>query len=160
MDAFKARTFTYTDHAPLSTLPVYNVPLSVPASSIVHSEGIFHGLPSYPSSTAAQTAIVAGANGISGTYMLRTMSKHPELWKRVHSISRRPPDAQYPANFTSHSIDLYATAEEIAKGFEEGGIDEVDAIFYYAAATHNVVDSTRPFLRAAYLAEEIGRAHV
>lgn len=157
MEAFKNRTFTYTDHAPLSSLPIYTVPSNIPKSSTVHAEGIFHGLPEYSPSTTPQTAIVAGANGISGTYMLRTMSQHPKLWKRVHGISRRPPSAKYPDHFTSHSIDLYGSPQEIAKRFEEEGIEEVDAIFYYVAAAHKAVDKKRPYGQAQLMAEENGQ---
>ena len=37
----------------------------------VQSRGIYHGLPVFPDSIRGLTAIITGANGISGHYMLR-----------------------------------------------------------------------------------------
>ncbi|KAL8279721.1 hypothetical protein RQP46_007816 [Phenoliferia psychrophenolica] len=81
-----SREFTYTEHAPISTLPTnFEVPATVPQSSNITTDGILHGLPTYPSGTGG-TALVAGANGISGTHMLRTMAKHPDIWTRVDYV--------------------------------------------------------------------------
>lgn len=40
----------------------------------IHSDGIYHGLPVFPEYLEGSTAIVTGANGISGTYMVRIQS--------------------------------------------------------------------------------------
>lgn len=43
-------------------------------SQLIHSRSIYHGLPVYPESQQGLTAIVTGANGISGNHMvLRTV---------------------------------------------------------------------------------------
>lgn len=45
--------------------------MSTPKSQyLVHSNGIYHGLPVFPDTLQGLTAIVTGANGISGTYMV------------------------------------------------------------------------------------------
>jgi hypothetical protein len=124
---------TYTKHAPLKDIPIIGRPATVPTEVTVHSEGIFHGLPTYDESTHGQVAIVAGANGISGGHMLRVMAKHPKIWKRVHSISRRPAMESLPSHFTSHSIDLYnATPESVAEQLKKEGITHVCVpIFFF-----------------------------
>lgn len=57
----------------------------------VQSKGIFHGLPVYPPDFSGLAAIITGANGISGHYMLRVLSEDPKRWKRIICLSRRPP---------------------------------------------------------------------
>lgn len=37
---------------------------------VIYSDGIFHGLPDLSGSAKGMTAVVTGANGISGTYMV------------------------------------------------------------------------------------------
>ena len=37
---------------------------------LIQSKGIYHGLPVYPESQEGLTAIVTGANGISGDHMV------------------------------------------------------------------------------------------
>lgn len=59
-------------------------------TSVVENRGIYWGLPTYPSTTKGLRAIVFGANGISGNYMLRVLSRAPERWKSVVALSRRP----------------------------------------------------------------------
>lgn len=40
-------------------------------TQLIHSKSIYHGLPVYPESLQGLTAIVTGANGISGNHMVR-----------------------------------------------------------------------------------------
>jgi hypothetical protein len=44
---------------------------SNPTLQTIYSDGMFHGLPTFPKSISGLTAIVTGANGISGTHMVR-----------------------------------------------------------------------------------------
>jgi NAD(P)-dependent dehydrogenase (short-subunit alcohol dehydrogenase family) len=59
----------------------------------VRSDGIFHALPTYPDSPGYQglTAIVTGANGISGYHMVKVLAAAPERWAKIYCLSRRPP---------------------------------------------------------------------
>ena len=57
----------------------------------VQSQGIFRGLPVYSEDTTGLTAIITGANGISGHYMLRVLAQSPTRWKKIYCLSRRPP---------------------------------------------------------------------
>ena len=53
-----------------------------------HSEGIYHGLPTFAAKN--EIAIVTGANGISGQAMLKQLLKHPERWSDIYAISQGP----------------------------------------------------------------------
>ena len=52
----------------------------------LHSVGICYGLPEFDA--VGQTAIVTGANGISGQAMLKILLAHPERWTTIYAISR------------------------------------------------------------------------
>lgn len=60
------------------------------ASNVI-DKGIYHGLPTYPSSTRALKALVFGANGISGHHMLRVLCEDSQRWEQIVALSRRPP---------------------------------------------------------------------
>ena len=63
------------------------------ARGAVQSKGIFHGLPVYPDTAEYTnlTAIVTGANGISGYHMVKVLAASPERWSKIYCLSRRPP---------------------------------------------------------------------
>jgi uncharacterized protein YbjT (DUF2867 family) len=87
----------------------------------VHSEGIYHGLPVYPESKTGYSAIVTGANGISGSYMLRVLAESPSRWNNVLALSRRavavPP--KWSQNVQSASVDFLQSPESIAQALKE-----------------------------------------
>ena len=62
-------------------------------TQLVRSEGIFHGLPAFPDSPEVRglTALVTGANGISGYSMVKVLSAAPDRWAKIYCASRRPP---------------------------------------------------------------------
>ena len=64
-----------------------------PQFQVVKSLGYFHGLPTFPDKPEYQnlTAIVTGANGISGYHMVKCLAASPERWSKIYSLSRRPP---------------------------------------------------------------------
>ncbi|KAK6442080.1 hypothetical protein LTR95_001699 [Oleoguttula sp. CCFEE 5521] len=86
------------------------------AQPTVSLRGIVHGLPSLPPEATGLTAIVIGANGISGHYMLRVLGRNPKRWKRVYCLSRRPPygSSALPPNAEHISVDFLAQPDEIA----------------------------------------------
>ena len=67
----------------------------------VHSNGIFYGLPTYPSSDDGSsqnlTALVTGATGLSGYHMVKVLAASPQRWSKIYCLSSRPP----PENFFS-----------------------------------------------------------
>ena len=100
----------------------------------VHSQGIFHGLPVYPSETSGLTAIITGANGISGYYMLRVLAKDPKRWSKIYCLSRRPPliAGGLPSNAEHIALDFFKEPKDIAATLRDAGISHVDHVFFYS----------------------------
>ena len=93
------------------------------ATQTVQSKGIFHGLPTYSSSLKGLTAIVTGANGISGYHLVRVLAAAPERWSKIYCLSRRPP----PENFYSDLGD----GDEVKQRVKHVSVDflgDVEAI--------------------------------
>ncbi|KAK4948705.1 hypothetical protein LTR10_012709 [Elasticomyces elasticus] len=82
----------------------------------VHSQGIYHGLPVFPDDVQGLTAIVTGANGISGSYMLKVLSRAPQRWSKIYCLSRRPPllEGGLPPNAEHIALDFLKDHEDIA----------------------------------------------
>ncbi|KAF2735317.1 NAD dependent epimerase/dehydratase family protein-like protein [Polyplosphaeria fusca] len=101
---------------------------------VVQSRGIYHGLPVYPKELKGLTAIITGANGISGNYMLRVLAEAPERWTKIYCLSRRPPAIPdgLPANAEHIALDFLQPPEEIAKVLRDKNIKNVDYIFFYS----------------------------
>ncbi|KAJ4371581.1 hypothetical protein N0V83_004800 [Neocucurbitaria cava] len=100
---------------------------------VVQSNGIFHGLPVYPSSLKGLTAIITGANGISGNYMLRVLAQDPERWSKIYCLSRRPPAIPngLPQNAEHIALDFLKDSAEIAKVLKEKNV-KADYVFFYS----------------------------
>ncbi|KAK4959259.1 hypothetical protein LTR10_004061 [Elasticomyces elasticus] len=62
-------------------------------TQLVRSDGIYHGLPTFTDSAeyCGLTALVTGANGISGYSMVKVLAAAPERWSKIYCASRRPP---------------------------------------------------------------------
>lgn len=100
---------------------------------VVCSKGIFHGLPVYDQSIQGLTAIITGANGISGNYMLRVLAQDHKRWKKIYCLSRRPPAIPngLPQNAEHIALDFLTDAEDIAKILKENQV-AADHIFFYS----------------------------
>ncbi|KAF1956958.1 NAD dependent epimerase/dehydratase family protein-like protein [Byssothecium circinans] len=100
---------------------------------VVQTRGIYHGLPVYPSSIKGLTAIITGANGISGNYMLRVLTQNPERWTKTYCLSRRPPAIPngLPKNAEHIPLDFLKDKEEIARVLREKGV-QADYVFFYS----------------------------
>ncbi|PGH32246.1 hypothetical protein GX50_04977 [[Emmonsia] crescens] len=101
----------------------------------IQSKGIYHGLPVIPESDSCKglTAIVTGANGISGSHMVRVLAESPERWANIYTMSRRAPvvDGKY-GNVTHVELDFLETSpEDLAKTMVEKGV-KADYIFFYS----------------------------
>ncbi|KAF2481341.1 hypothetical protein BDY17DRAFT_283723 [Neohortaea acidophila] len=100
----------------------------------VHSQGIYHGLPVYPSNLNGLTAIITGANGISGYYMYRVLSQSPQLWKKIYCLSRRPP--LIPGGLPDHvehiPLDFLKDPQEIAAELKKRNVTAVDHVFFFS----------------------------
>ncbi|TKA29767.1 hypothetical protein B0A50_03131 [Salinomyces thailandicus] len=98
----------------------------------VQSRGIYHGLPVYTETTGL-TAIITGANGISGHYMLKVLSQDPKRWKRIICLSRRPPLIQggLPPNAAHISCDFLKDPSEIAAVLKQHEV-HADHVFFFS----------------------------
>jgi nucleoside-diphosphate-sugar epimerase len=99
----------------------------------VHSCGIYHGLPVFPLSIKNLTAIITGANGISGAYMLKVLSQSPQRWSKIYCLSRRPPliPGGLPSNVEHIALDFLKDPDEIADVLKEKGV-KADYVFFYS----------------------------
>ena len=100
-------------------------------SSQVFSQGIYHGLPTFPDIPDGQTAIVAGANGISGQYMLKVLAANPKRWKKVYAFSRRPPQGFNAPTIEHFALDFLAGVDSIKSIFEKHNV-KADYVFFFA----------------------------
>lgn len=83
-------------------------------SHIVHSKGIFRGLPDIPSHLSGLRAIVVGASGTSGQPMVDVLSSNPGRWEKVYALSRRPPKTkEYSKNVQHVPMDLQYEPDKI-----------------------------------------------
>lgn len=99
----------------------------------VQTRGIYHGLPVHPPSVKNLTAIITGANGISGNYMLRALSQDPSRWSKIYCLSRRPPAIPdgLPKNAEHIACDFLSSKEEIAEVLRKKGV-KADYVFFYS----------------------------
>lgn len=102
-----------------------------PSTQVVRNEGPFRGLPTYPENVKDLTAIVTGANGMSGYHMVRVLASAPERWRRIYCLSRRPPPANFfedlgdGAKLVEHiSVDFLSSEEDIVRSLQ-GKVEKV-----------------------------------
>ncbi|RVD33465.1 SDR family oxidoreductase [Mesorhizobium sp. M4A.F.Ca.ET.020.02.1.1] len=102
-------------------------------TQVIQSRGIYHGLPTYPETVRGLTAIVAGANGISGSYIVKALAQAPERWSKIWAVSRRSATTVPPGPQVEHlAMDLLdASAQSIAAQLEEKGV-KADYAFFCA----------------------------
>lgn len=86
----------------------------------VFSKDDFYGLPTFPEADGKKySAIVTGANGITGAHILRVLAQSPERWGTIYALSRRPPASLIEGNIKYLSVDFLGEPEEIAKTLKE-----------------------------------------
>lgn len=112
---------------------IYHISADMSNQQTVQSKGIYHGLPVYPSSVKGLTAIITGANGISGNYMLRVLAEAPERWTKIYCLSRRPPAIPdgLPAHAEHIALDFLKDPEEIAQTLKDKAV-KADYVFFYS----------------------------
>ena len=107
----------------------------------LHNSGIFKNLPSFDPDIKGLTAIVTGANGISGFHTMRVLLESPKRWKKIWAASRRPPPkemmdllAEDQRSRVEHvACDFLLKPEEIAKQLQDKNVT-ADYIFFYSYA--------------------------
>ena len=97
----------------------------------IQSTGIYHGLPVYEET--GLTAVITGANGISGYYMYRVLAQDTKRWKKIYCLSRRPP--LIPGGLPSHvehiPLDFLKEPKDIAAVLQEHKVT-ADHVFFFS----------------------------
>lgn len=99
----------------------------------VQSRGIYHGLPVFAPEIKGLTAIITGANGISGYHMLKVLANAPERWTKIYCLSRRPPaiPGGLPKNAQHIACDFLKSPDEIAEVLKKESVT-ADHVFFYS----------------------------
>lgn len=105
----------------------------------VHQKDIFHNLPTFDPGITGLTAIVTGANGISGFHTLRVLLESPERWSKVYALSRRPPPQEMLGLLSESersrlqhvAVDFLEDPSKIAQVLRSVGVT-TDYIFFYS----------------------------
>ena len=106
----------------------------------LQSRGIYRNLPTFPPPAHPLTALVTGANGISGFHTMRVLLESPERWEKVYALSRRPPQPEMMALLSADArsrvehiaCDFMADPKDIAMKINNKGVREVDVVFFYS----------------------------
>jgi hypothetical protein len=110
-----------------------------PETQVVRSQGIYHGLPTYPDGPSYRnlTALVTGATGVSGYNMVKVLAASGR-WTKVYCTSSRPPPSNFFANLGGDAakvehlvIDFLDEPEQIARRLNARG-KHLDHIFYFS----------------------------
>lgn len=105
----------------------------------VHDRGIYHSLPTFDPSITGLTAVVTGANGISGFHTLRALLDSPQRWSKVYALSRRPPPPEMLALLSESqrsrvqhvAVDFLNDPQSIADALKSAKVT-ADYIFFYS----------------------------
>jgi nucleoside-diphosphate-sugar epimerase len=93
------------------------------ASQTVVSDGIFHGLPTFPDHDGkTYTAIVTGANGVTGAHVVRQLASNPKRWRKIYAMSRKAPHLEHGDNVTFIPVDFLQDPKKIAEIFQKNGV--------------------------------------
>lgn len=100
----------------------------------VRQSGIYHNLPQFDPDIKGLTAIVTGANGISGFHTCRALLDSPQRWSKIYAMSRRPPPEGMMNLLTPEqrgkiehvASDFLKKPEELAEAMKKAGIGKVD----------------------------------
>ena len=87
----------------------------------VASKPPYYGMPTLPEDVKGLTALVLGANGISGQAMLGVLAENPERWSTVIAVSRKQSSRSFGPTVQHLSLDLLQEPKIIAKELEAFG---------------------------------------
>lgn len=101
--------------------------------------GIYHNLPDFDPSLEGLSAVICGANGISGFATLRALLDAPKRWSRIYTLSRSSLSEEQmsliPSDLHSHikqiSIDLSTSGQDIAQVLRDANV-QADYVFFYS----------------------------
>ncbi|KAK4505209.1 hypothetical protein PRZ48_003172 [Zasmidium cellare] len=114
--------------------------MTTPTQQLVENKGIYHALPTYSPSPSTQnlTALITGANGISGYHMLKVLCAAPaSRWKKIYALTRREPQDYFWEELEGlgkdvrgrvrvlSGVDFLEGAEGVKEGVRRGGVERV-----------------------------------
>ncbi|KAF9874403.1 nad dependent epimerase dehydratase family protein [Colletotrichum karsti] len=109
------------------------------SSSSLLRHGIYRNLPQFDPSLKGLSAIITGANGISGFNTVRALLDSPERWPTIFALSRKPPpqdmmdlltpEARSRVEFVS--CDFLDDPSSIAGKLKSAGV-RADHVFFYS----------------------------
>ena len=107
----------------------------------LRNSGIYHNLPTFDPSIKDLTAMVTGANGISGFHTLRALLDSPHRWSKIYAVSRRPPPEDMMGLLTEEqkakvqhvASDFLKSPEDIAEAIKKAGVEKVDCNLPYTS---------------------------
>lgn len=105
----------------------------------LHHIGIYHNLPTFDPNIKGLTAIITGANGISGFYTMRALLDSPERWSKIYALSRRPPSDEMMSLLTKEqqsrvkhvACDFLQSPSTIAQAMKAASVT-ADYVFFYS----------------------------
>ena len=65
------------------------------------------------------SAIIIGANGITGAHMVWVLAESSRGWEAIYALSWRPPNTEAAPNVRNLAIDFLTLPNEIAKILKE-----------------------------------------
>lgn len=117
-------------HEKLPLYPIFTTPSLLPntltmslTTLTIQDKPPYYALPTYDPSTQGLTALITGANGISGFHLTKVLAAAPERWKKLHCLSRKPPADYFwdempngaKGRVEHVSVDFLAGEEELVK---------------------------------------------
>ena len=127
----------------------------------LHNNGIFKNLPTFSPEIQGLTAIVTGANGISGFFTMRVLLEDPHRWHKVWTLSRSPPPKEMmnllrpeQRDRVEHiPVDFLGKPEDIADALKAKGVT-ADAVFFYSyLQPKTTIKGSHPWANAQELAD-------
>lgn len=127
----------------------------------LHNNGIFKNLPTFSPEIQGLTAIVTGANGISGFFTMRVLLENPHRWHKIWTLSRSPPPKEMmdllrpeQRDRVEHiSVDFLGKPEDIASAMKAKGVT-ADAVFFYSyLQPKTTIKGAHPWANAQELAD-------
>jgi len=127
----------------------------------LYNNGIFKNLPTFSPEIQGLTAIVTGANGISGFFTMRVLLQSPQRWRKIWTLSRSPPPKEMMDLLTPEqrdrvehvAVDFLGKPEDIANAMKAKGVT-ADAVFFYSyLQPKTTIKGSHPWANAQELAD-------
>jgi len=127
----------------------------------LYNNGIFKNLPTFSPEIQGLTAIVTGANGISGFFTMRVLLQSPQRWRKIWTLSRSPPPKEMMDLLTPEqrdrvehvAVDFLGKPEDIANAMKAKGLT-ADAVFFYSyLQPKTTIKGSHPWANAQELSD-------